>query len=272
MAAEPFPPFDAPRIGLGTRSTAGRLHLPAIEAALAAGYRHIDTAQVYESEADVGLAFESSRLPRSGLFLTTKIDSPNLSRTTFRDSLHHSLERLRTDYVDLTLIHWPGFTTAPMEEYMQALLEARDERLTIHVGVSNFSVKQIKRALEITGPGVLANNQVEVHPFLQNRTLKEYCVAQGIAVTAYMPAAGGLVNTDPVLRRIADKHDASPTQVSLAWLLGEGLIAIPSSNRPEHLRENLAAQSLRLSASERDQIAALDRGLRLIDPPGFDWG
>jgi 2,5-diketo-D-gluconate reductase B len=262
-----------PPIGLGTWGRAGSGGLDAILAAIEIGYRHLDTAQTYDTESMIGEAIERSGVSRREFFITTKVADTNLTHRDFLPSLRASLDRLRVARADLTLIHWPAYRDAvPFEEYMGELVRARDEGLTTLIGVSNFPCALVRRAVAIAGPGAMATNQVEMHPFLQNRVLAACCAAHGLAVTAYLPIARGLVAQDPVIRRIAREHAVEPPAIALAWLLHKGVIVIPASSRREHLEANWRAAGLRLSADEIAAIDALDRGQRLINPDKSpDW-
>ena len=259
-----------PPMGLGTYGRTGDAGAEAILAALEIGYRHLDTAQSYDTERPVGRALRRSGLKRDEVFLTTKVNTTNLSRDRFLPSVRASLEALQTDRIDLLLIHWPSPGDAvPFADYVTALAEARDRGMARLIGVSNFPVALVERARALIGADAIATNQVEVHPFLQNRALRDHCAAAGIAVTAYMPLAKGTVADDPVLQGIARRHGAEPGQVALAFLLRLGLIVIPASARPERMRSNFAATALALDDAETAAIAGLDRGGRMIDP---EWG
>lgn len=266
--------MQIPAIGLGTFRLKGQQVIDSVRSGLELGYRHIDTAQIYDNEADVGQAIAASGVPRKALFITTKIWTEALGRDKLRASLETSLEKLRLDQVDLTLIHWPSPGDAiPVQEYMEALAEARAAGLTRAIGVSNFTIAHLQQAIDAVGADQIATQQIEMHPFLQNRKLAEFARSQGIHITAYMPLAYGRVMQDPVLQRIARAHDASPAQVALAWLLQQGYAVIPSSTRRANLESNLAAASLRLSEEEMAVIAGLDRGERLANPdfaPAWD--
>jgi 2,5-diketo-D-gluconate reductase B len=255
-----------PKIGLGTYGKSGDIGLPAMLSALTAGYRRIDTAQGYGNEKNVGRALRESGLPRTAVHLTTKISYENLQPERVIASLKESLERLRTDYVDLVLIHWPHRDSTAMPGYLNALRSAQSHGLARTIGVSNFTTSLLRRSVEILGPGVIFDNQVEVHPFLQNRVLRSFCKAHGIGVTGYMPVAGGLVADNPAIGAIAERHGVTPSQVAIAWAIQEGISVIPSSRSPQHLAENLAASELCLDPEEMQSIAALDRGDRIIDP------
>ncbi len=262
-----------PRIGLGTFGKSGDIGAAAMLAALGLSYRRIDTAQGYGNEGNVGKAVRESGLPRSEIHVTTKIGYENLRPERVAESLEKSLQALRTDYADLVLIHWPHRDHETMPNYLEALRAAKDRGMAREIGVSNFTVALLKRSIEILGPDVIFDNQVEVHPFLQNKALRSFCADNGIGVTGYMPVAGGAVADDPTIRGIATRHGATPSQVAIAWAVQEGLSVIPSSRSREHLAENLAAGELRLDPEELLAIAALDRGHRIIDPETIapDW-
>lgn len=261
-----------PPFGLGTFRLQGQAAKDSVNNALALGYRVIDTAQIYENETDIGQAIaENPDAPaRDELFITTKIWTENLAADALIPSLEQSLARLRTGYVDLTLIHWPSPNGAvPLADSINALKEAQARGLTRAIGVSNFPIALLQEAIEIAGPGVIRTNQIELHPFLQNRTLADFTQAQGISVTSYMTLARGQVMGDAVLQDIGRAHGVSPAQIALAWAMQLGCAVIPSSTKPANLEANLQALKLELSDDEMARIAALDRGQRLTDPEGL---
>ncbi|MBN4666069.1 2,5-didehydrogluconate reductase DkgB [Pandoraea nosoerga] len=259
--------MNLPAFGLGTFRLKGQTVFDAVTNALALGYRAIDTAQIYENEADIGRALAVSNVKRDELFLTTKIWVDNFAQDKLIPSLKESLSRLGTDHVDLTLIHWPSPGNAvPMAEYLGALREAREQGLTRAIGVSNFTIALLQQAMGIVGPGELATNQVELSPYLQNRKLAEFARAQDIALTSYMTLAYGKVLGDPVLAGIAQAHGATTAQVALAWAMQQGYAVIPSSTKREHLASNMKARELRLSDDEMARIATLDRNDRQANP------
>lgn len=263
-------PASVPAFGLGTFRLKGQTVVDSVRTGLELGYRAVDTAQIYGNEADVGQAVADSGVPREDVFLTTKIWTDNLSRERLIPSLRESLARLRTDYVDLTLIHWPSPNDAvPVDEFMAALLQAKREGLTRAIGVSNFNIALMRRAIAAVGADQIATHQVELHPYLQNRTLAQFARETGIGLTSYMTLAYGKVLADPVLVDIAAKHRATPAQVALAWAMQLGYAVIPSSTKRENLAGNLLAVSLRLDDEDMQRIAALDRGERLTDPAGL---
>ena len=259
-----------PAFGLGTYRLKGQVVIDSVRSALASGYRAIDTAQIYGNEAEIGQAIADSGVPRADLFLTTKIWTDSFARDKLVPSLKESLRKLRTEQVDLTLIHWPSPGEAvPMAEYLGALAEAQDQGLTRLIGVSNFTSALLQQAIVLLGAPRIATNQVEISPYLQNRKLAAFARAQGIHLTSYMTLAYGKVLGEPVLQAIAQARGATPAQVVLAWALQHGHAVIPSSTKPENLRGNLLALDLRLSEDELARIATLDRGERLADPAGL---
>jgi len=262
--------MSIPAFGLGTFRLKGQTVIDSVRNALDVGYRAVDTAQIYDNEAEVGQAIAESGVARDDLFLTTKVWIANFSHDALLDSLRESLRKLRTDHVELTLIHWPSPKDAvPMAEYLGALAEAKSLGLTRQIGISNFTIDLTRRAIAILSADAIATNQIEVHPYLQNRALIAFLKEQGIHVTAYMSLAYGEVLKDPVIQSIAERHQASAAQVALAWALQQGFAVIPSSTKRENLASNLLATDLSLSDADMAQIATLDRGQRLANPDGI---
>ncbi|MGE8548042.1 MAG: 2,5-didehydrogluconate reductase DkgB [Alcaligenes sp.] len=262
--------MSIPSFGVGTFRLTGQTVIDSVRNALDLGYRSVDTAQIYGNEADVGQAIVQSGVPRSDLFVTTKIWTDNYAKSKLVPSLRESLEKLRTDYVDLTLIHWPApGNGVELPEYMEALAEAKALGLTRRIGISNFNIELTKQAIAAVGKGELATNQIELSPYLQNAKLTAFLREQGIAVTSYMTLAYGKVLKDPVLAQIAQKHQATVAQVALAWALQLGYAVIPSSTKRENLASNLLARDLKLDAQDMAQIAALERNSREVDPEGL---
>ena len=264
--------MTVPAFGLGTFRLKGQTVIDSVRDALELGYRAIDTAQIYDNEAEVGQAISGSGVPREDIYLTTKVWITEFKRDALLSSLHQSLQKLRTEQVDLALIHWPSpndKVDVPMEEYLGALADAKAQGLTREIGISNFTIAQTRKAIEILGADAIATNQVEIHPYLQNRLLVPFLQEQGIHVTAYMSLAYGEVLKDPVIQSIAGAHQANAAQIALAWALQQGYSVIPSSTKRENLASNLLAQDLRLDADDMAAIAALDRNGREVDPPGL---
>lgn len=259
-----------PAFGLGTFRLKDDVVIASVKNALDLGYRTIDTAQIYDNEAAVGQAIAESGIPRDALFITTKIWIENLSKDKLIPSLIESLKKLRTDYVDLTLIHWPSPDDAvEVEEFMSALLEAKNQGLTREIGISNFTIPLMERAIASVGAENIATNQIELSPYLQNRQVVEWAQRHGIHITSYMTLAYGKALKDETILRIAAKHSATAAQVILAWAMGEGYAVIPSSTKPENLASNLLAQNLQLDQEDKKAIAALDCNDRLVSPEGL---
>ena len=259
-----------PAFGLGTFRLKDDVVIASVKTALELGYRTVDTAQIYGNEAAVGQAIEESGVPREELFITTKIWTENLSKDKLIPSLKESLEKLRTDYVDLTLIHWPSPGDAvSVEESMLALLEAKKLGLTRNIGISNFTIPLMEKAIAAVGAENIATNQIELSPYLQNRKVVNWAKEKGIHITSYMTLAYGKALKDEVIARIADKHNATAAQVILAWAMGEGYAVIPSSTKRENLASNLLARDLNLDAEDQKAIAALDCNDRLVSPEGL---
>ena len=264
--------MSVPAFGLGTFRLKGQAVIDSIRTALDLGYRAIDTAQIYGNEAEVGQAIAESGVPRDDLYLTTKVWITEFKHDALLASLRTSLEKLRTDRVDLALIHWPSpndKVDVPMEEYLPALAEAKAQGLAREIGISNFTIAQTRKAIEIVGAEAIATNQVEIHPYLQNRLLVKFLQDNGIHITAYMSLAYGEVLKDPVIQAIAGRHQATPAQVALAWALQQGFSVIPSSTKRDNLAANLEAAAVRLTDEDMAQIAKLDRGHRLANPEGI---
>jgi 2,5-diketo-D-gluconate reductase B len=262
-----------PMIGFGTSGLGGKAH-EAIATALEVGYRHLDTAQSYGTEETIGRVLRYSGLPRSEVFLTTKIADSNLGKDRFGPSLRQSLDRLGTDHVDLLLIHWPSHGDAvPLADYMTTLAQAKADGFARLIGVSNFTTALLDQSTAILGPGALAANQVEMHPHFHNRKMLAWCDAQGIAVTAYMPLGLGRVLGDPKIIAIAQRTGMSPAQVALAWLIEQGVIVIPASKSRAHMAANLAAADIALSEADMAAMQKTDRNHRMINPaksPAWD--
>ena len=266
--------MSIPKIGAGAFHLSDEIVFDSVRDALDLGYRAIDTGQIYATEAAVGQAIAESGVARSGLFITTKIWIENYTQGRLIPSLRESLEKLRTDYVDLTLIHWPApGNGVPLSEFMTALAEAKAQGLTRQIGLSNFNIELTRKAIAVVGQGEIATNQIELHPYLQNRELAHYLQEQGITVTTYLALAYGKMMRDPVLRSIALKHKATATRVALAWALQQGYSVIPSSSSRRHLTSNLLACHLRLDAEDMARIAQLERNGREMNPEHLapDW-
>ncbi|WP_404402884.1 2,5-didehydrogluconate reductase DkgB [Idiomarina seosinensis] len=260
-----------PNFGMGTFRLSGSSLTELVEQALEIGYQHIDTAQAYENEADVGKAL--SRSADRKIFITTKVWHEKLAYQDVLDSLRESCDRLQRDTLDLALIHWPSPNQeVPLQETLDALTEARERGLIRNFGLSNFTIKLMKQALQHVGAENILTNQIEVHPFMQNSKVTKACADLGVKVTAYLPLAKGAVVENKTLQRIAEEHNASPAQVAIAWELRKGFISIPSTTKESHLKDNFEAQKLKLSEEDMAEIKELDENDRIIDPSfAPDW-
>ena len=256
---------SVPAIGYGTWELEGDDCFEGVLAGLQMGYRHIDTAQAYENEHLVGQAITASGVDRSEIFLTTKIWNDNFSPEAIKSSFGESLEKLETDYVDLLLLHWP-LELEGIEENLKAMTDLVDHGGVRHIGVANFTPRQLETVLEMAP---IFCNQVEHHPFLAQPSLVEMAAQHDILLTAYSPLARGEVLEDDTIKGIAEARDASPTQVSLRWLLDESdqISVIPKATSREHAEENLAASDVFLDDDDRSALAGLDRNERQVVPP-----
>jgi 2,5-diketo-D-gluconate reductase B len=234
--------------------------------ALEMGYRHIDTAQAYGNEAAVGEGIASASVDREDVFLATKVWIDQLSHDDVLESTEKSLDRLGVDYLDLLYVHWPADAYDP-EGTLSAFEELYEDGRINNIGVSNFEPSHLEAAQEAIDAPIFAN-QVEMHPLLQQRDLREYCEDTDIELVAYSPLARGDVFDVDVLTDIADAHDASAAQVSLAWLRQKGVTAIPKATGSDHIRDNFESLSITLSDAEMARIDDLDRTDRKVHP-GF---
>jgi 2,5-diketo-D-gluconate reductase B len=244
----------------------------AVPAALDAGIRHFDTAQIYANEAALGQALAHAGIPRDELFLTTKVWVDNYSHERFAASVDESLEKLRVDRVDLLLLHWPG-DTVPLPDQIDLLNGVRTAGKARHIGVSNQNVVQLQETIRrSTAP--IVTNQIEVHPYLDQRRTIAAAKAGGVAITAYYGMADGRVPGDPVLRAIGERHGKSAAQVGLRWLVQQGIVALTKTARIERVAENAAIFDFVLSDEDMTEIAGLARADgRLVSPEGLapDW-
>ncbi|MGM0422793.1 MAG: aldo/keto reductase [Pseudomonadota bacterium] len=273
MNSEKYNDVAMPKLGFGTWQLKDDLCVEAVGQALDVGYRHIDTAQIYGNEKEVGTAIKNADIPRSDIFLTTKIWLDNMKRDDVTASLEKSLQDLQTDYCDLVLVHWPhqeiGF-----DDTLSALADAQKAGKTRLIGVSNYTVDQVKTVRADMGFDI-AVNQCEYHPFLDQSALIDQARDYGMIFTAYCPIAQGRVLKDPVMQDIATVHGKSPVQVTLRWLYQQdGVVSIPRSSNPDHIVNNFAIFDFALSDDDMARISALrDTNSRLINPdfaPAWD--
>ena len=255
-----------PAIGLGTMTLKDAVCVDIVSTALKLGYRHLDTAERYGNEAEVGEGLHSSGVKREDVFVTTKVYWDRLAPGDFERSVDESLKKLKLSAVDLLLIHWPSPKVA-LKDSIGALCQAKRAGLTKHIGIANFTVAMIEEAVKITSEP-LVTNQIEVHPYLDQTKVIAACRRHGLSVTAYCPIARGKVPNDAVLIRIGRAHGKSASQAVLRYLLQLGLIVIPRSSNHGRVAENLAIFDFTLSDAEMAEIAALRRpDGRVVNPP-----
>lgn len=256
-----------PQLGFGVWRVEDSAAEPAVLEALKVGYRSIDTAAMYQNEEGVGRALAATDVPRSEIFLTTKLDNDSHGRDATLRAVDESLRKLGTDYIDLYLIHWPQPTLNKFVETWQAMVEVRDAGRIRSIGVCNFTEEYLQRIIDASGVAPVLN-QIELHPYLQQQHMREANQSRGIFTEAWSPLGqGGDVLADPVITSIAEKRGATAAQVILAWHLAIGNIVIPKSVTPSRIAENFAAADVTLSDADLSDIAALDRGGRLGPDP-----
>jgi len=262
-----------PALGFGTFRMPGPDVLRMVPHVLGLGFRHIDTAQIYGNEAEVGEGIVRSGIARADIFLTTKVWVENYRRDAFLASVDESLAKLKTDYVDLLLLHWPN-AAVPLAEQIGALNEVRRSGRVRHIGVSNFTVALMEEAIRLSD-APLVTNQIEYHPYIDQRMVIEPARKAGLSVTAYYGMADGQVFGDPVLREIGERHGKSVAQVVLRWLIQqEGVVALSKTVTTTRAAENLAIFDFDLSAEEMASIHALAKpDGRIVSPPGLapEW-
>lgn len=259
--------IDIPSIGFGTMLfPEPEKAVELISCAIDSGYRHIDTARKYGSEAWVGEAISAASVPRKDIWVTTKVTEENAKADDFARSFELSLKTLQLDYVDLLLIHWPQ-PAVPLEETIGALVKAKQEGLAQNIGISNFTVELVHKAAQLSSEP-LFTNQVEYHPYINQDKILAVCRHYGISVTCHVPLARGRVLTDPEIIKIAQFHNKSPAQITLKWLTQqENVIAVPRALSQKQIAENISIFDFNLSDGEMDIISSLrKKNMRLVDP------
>jgi 2,5-diketo-D-gluconate reductase A len=258
-----------PQLGFGVFLVPPEEAVQVVTHALGAGYRSIDTAAAYENEAEVGEAIRASDLERDDVYLTTKLWNDDHGHDRARQAFRRSLKRLGFDSVDLYLIHWPNPGRGRYVETWEALCELKDSGHAHSIGVSNFTVEHLKRIIDATGV-VPAVNQIELHPQLQQRELREFHRRHGIATEAWSPLGRGRILDDPTVTEIASAHGHTPAQVVLRWHIQLGNVAIPKSVTPARIEENFEIFDFELGEQEMSAIDDLDVGKRIgPDPERF---
>ncbi len=260
-----------PMLGLGTfRNTDPDQCAVSVRTALDVGYRHVDTAQMYGNEAAVGDGISSADVDPDDLFVATKLWHDSLTPEAVADGGRASRRRLNVPSIDLLYIHWPA-NTYDAESTLPALSELVDDGVIDRIGVSNFTPSLLEEAIDVIGMDAIFANQVELHPLLQQPTLREFCAEHDINLVGYAPIARGEVFDVPELTEVAARHDVTAAQVSLAWLREKGVTAIPKATGKDHIRENWESLQLDLSAQDIDLIDSIDHEHRLIDPSFGPW-
>jgi 2,5-diketo-D-gluconate reductase B len=253
-----------PLAGLGTWELRGRTCARIIDAALRLGYWHIDTAEMYDNERDVGDGLRASGIDRDDVFVTTKIWPSHFAPRELERAAEASLARLRLAQIDLLLLHWPN-PQVPLSETLAALCKVKRMGLARHIGVSNFTVALVEQAVKLASEPLVCN-QIEMHPMLDQSKVVAACRRYGMAVVAYSPIARGVAANEEVLARIGRAHGKSAAQVSLRFLVQQNVVVIPRTSRVERLSENLAIFDFELPAGEMKEIAALAHpGGRIVD-------
>src|SRR5712675_1871429 len=256
-----------PAIGLGTWELRGRTCARIVEQALKLGYRHIDTAQIYENEREVGEGLRASGVRRHELFVTTKIWTTHFAPNDLERSTKESLAKLRLSEVDLLLLHWPN-PQVPLAETLGALAHVKKLGMSRHIGVSNFTVALIEEARALC-PEPLACDQVEYHPYLDQSKVLEACARHGMAVIAYSPVAKGRIKNDQRLAQIGQAYGKTAAQVCLRWLVQQNVAAIPRTSKIERLSENIAIFDFELSDDEMYQISQMRSAKGRLTDFGF---
>ena len=259
-----------PMLGLGTWKNEDHDQCrESVRTALDMGYRHIDTAQGYYNEEAVGEGIEESGVPREDIFLATKLWIENLNDDDVIHSTTESLDKLGVSSLDLLYVHWPSGEYDP-EDTLPALAELKDRGAIDRIGVSNFEPEHIDAAREVLDEPIFAD-QVECHPLLPQEELREYCDDHDIEFVGYSPLARGEAFEVDELTDVAEKHDASEAQVSLAWLREKGITTIPKATSDEHIRDNWESLSVELDEEDIEKIDAIDRTERRVEPDFAPW-
>ncbi|MFB6105378.1 MAG: aldo/keto reductase [Halobacteriaceae archaeon] len=254
-----------PTLGIGTwENTDPEQCTESVRTALETGYRHVDTAQAYGNEADVGEGIARADVDREDVFLATKVWISNLGADDVRSSTRESVAKLGVDYLDLLYVHWPARTYDP-EETMAALGDLVDDGLVERVGVSNFEPHHVDAAREAADVPIFAN-QVEMHPMLPQEELRDYAAETGLELVAYSPLARGAVFDVPAVQAVAEKHGVSEAQVSLAWVREKGATAIPKATSEAHVRDNWESRTLDLDDEDVARIDAVETRDRRVAP------
>ena len=261
-----------PRLGFGTYGMSGSFLQKILVSALQSGFRHIDTAQMYQNEADVGAAIRKGGVARNDIFVTTKVWVANYPRGRFMESVDESLRHLQSDYIDLLLVHWPRGGVG-IEEQIEGLNKAVDAGKVRHIGVSNFNAEMLRTAINFSKYPIVTN-QVEYHPFLDQNVLVREVNAHNTSLMAYCGMAVGRVFSDPVLKEIAQRNSRTIAQIVLRWLIQQpNVVALSRTEKAERISENTRIFDFELSSADMEAIGKLQRPhiqrphSRIVNPP-----
>ncbi len=258
-----MPVLKLPRLGFGTWQLKGNDCTKSVLKALEIGYRLIDTAQVYGNEAQVGVALAEGTVNRKDFILATKMF---IGFRSVPSAIAASLKKLQTDYVDIFYVHWP-IVRYSAKKTIPAFAKLVDEGKVKYIGVSNFGPKLCDEAIAAASPKPIGAVQIETHPLLQQKVMREYLKQHDINLVAYSPLARGHIGEIPEVVEVAKKHNVSPNQVSLAWLMHYGAIPIPKATSEAHIRDNFSAQELKLDADDIARIDGIKTEHRYVNPP-----
>ena len=258
-----------PLMGLGTWKLSGNSGIDAIKFALEVGYRHIDTAQLYLNEIEVGKGISSAEIDRDELFIATKIHTNDLSYKDVMSAAESSVDRLKTEYIDLFYVHWPAGTYDP-EETLSAFSDLRDDGVISHIGVSNFEPLQLDIAQKECDSPIFAN-QIELHPLFQQSNLLTYCDSEDILVVAYSPMARGEIFGVTELETIASKYNLTEAEISISWIKNKNATPIPKASSKDHIQSNIENFNLCLSDHDISTIDSISNEIRQVNPDFAPW-
>ncbi len=260
-----------PKIGFGTwQNTAPSQCATSVSEAISSGYRFIDTAQIYRNEQYVGKGIAQSGIPREELIVATKVWNANLSHEKVLTSTEESLKKLGLESIDILYVHWPA-GAYHAEDTLSAFSELVDQRKVTHIAVSNFTIELLEEALDICDKPIIAN-QVEMHPLLKQKEMVEFLQNHNMYLVAYSPLTRGYVFKIPELTGIAQKHEVTEAQVSLAWLMNyQNVVPIPKATSTEHIRDNFSALQLALDQEDREKIESITIEKRMVNTRFAPW-